>query len=144
MKCNIGSGADYRTGWLNIEAYPESSHHTGETIPPDMWADAHTLPIKPNTLSHVRLSHVLEHLERPLDALRDAHRALEAGGTLYVEVPHAGKVLSERDQHLYSWTPDTFQNIVQTAGFRIKEYEDAPKEYPAFSSHVHWIHAHAI
>lgn len=144
-KANVGSGGDYRPpgeGWLNVERYRDSGHHTGETQPPDVYADAHALPFQTGSLEHVRLAHVLEHLERPLAALNEARRVLEDGGTLYVEVPHAQHVPRERREHLYSWTPWTLRNIVRRAGFIIDEYDDAPKEYPNFSSHVHWINAH--
>lgn len=145
MRANIGAGADYRSpadGWVNVERFADSAHHAGETATPEVYADAHALPFANAVLDHVRLSHVIEHLERPLDALREARRVLAPGGTVYVEVPHAQHVPSERDEHLYSWTPWTLRHIARRAGFVIDEYDDAPKEYPNFSSHVHWIHAH--
>lgn len=141
---NIGSGADHRPpeeGWVNLERYPDSDHHVGETEPPECYADAHHLPFVDESVRHVRLSHVIEHLERPLDALREAYRVLEHRGTCYVEVPHAGLVTAERDEHLYSWTPDTLVNIVERPGFIIQKYDDARKEYENFESHVHWVHA---
>lgn len=136
---NLGSGPDYRPGAVNVDRWRASTHHAGETAPPDLLADAHHLPVKDSTLGHVRASHVIEHLERPLDALREAKRVLEPGGTLYVEVPDANRTPAERDDHLYSWTPDTLTNIVEQAGFEVVEYERHEREWPNSTGQVHHV-----
>jgi SAM-dependent methyltransferase len=46
-------------------------------------------PIAPNTCAAVTMFHVLEHLNHPECYLREAHRLLQPGGRLIVQVPNA-------------------------------------------------------
>jgi len=54
----------------------------------DVQADAHHLPFKDASINSIRLHHVLEHLENPTKALKEAKRVLIAGGILDVRVPN--------------------------------------------------------
>lgn len=130
-KLNLGSGPDELEGYIALDRFLDSSHHAGTTAPPDIQADAHHLPIKESSLDALRASHVIEHLERPLDALRECRRAVRPGGTIYIEVPDPSKQMHERDDHLYSWSKDTLKNIVRAAGFEIKVYEKNIIERPS-------------
>lgn len=139
MQLNLGSGADYRDGWVNLDVMLDSSHHAGPTAPPDVLADAHRLPFVDARFEQIRASHVIEHLERPLDALRECHRVCEPGGSIYVEVPDPKRTQYERDEHLYSWSRDTLRNIVERAGFEPEEYQRHTHEWPSWTGEVHHV-----
>lgn len=139
MKVNLGSGPEALDGYIAIDRWLDSGHHVDATQPPDIQADAHHLPLKGSTVRHLRLSHVIEHLEAPLDALREAARVIEPGGTIYVEVPNANETEAERDEHLYSWTEDTLKQIVERAGFEIDEYEAHKREWENSVGDVHHV-----
>jgi SAM-dependent methyltransferase len=68
-------------------------------------------------------SHVLEHVEEPLSALRTMRELLKPGGTLLLVVPKEEHWLPrveqpDVNQHLYCWTPQTIYNLLWRAGFR--------------------------
>lgn len=71
-------------------------------------------------------NHALEHVERPLDQLRDLHRLLKPGGVAVLVVP-VDDWRSERhplpedpNHHLYTWTPLLFANLLRDAGFQVE------------------------
>jgi SAM-dependent methyltransferase len=75
----------------------------------------------------VVLSHVLEHLPRPADALRDLAAALSPGGLLYVAVPDIGstdyRIFGKQWDvisplvHLQYFTAGSLQRLLEAAGF---------------------------
>lgn len=139
MNLNLGSGPETLDGYIALDRWADSTHHVGTTQPPDIIADAHHLPLKESTVSQLRASHVIEHLEAPLDSLIECHRVIEPGGTIYVEVPNANKTPHERDDHLYSWTEGTLRNIIRKAGFEIEEYEQHTREWDNTTGNVHHV-----
>jgi len=64
------------------------------------YCDAHKLPFGDTSFSAVLMIDVLEHLEAPEDALREAHRVLKRGGVLHLAVP-CEKSLATWDGWLY-------------------------------------------
>jgi SAM-dependent methyltransferase len=81
--------------------------------------DAGALPFGDGGFDAVFLGDVIEHLPDPVPALREAHRVLVAGGTLYVTTPPERKPL--RPYHYREYTPETLQAAVEPLGFRLKE-----------------------
>jgi ubiquinone/menaquinone biosynthesis C-methylase UbiE len=59
--------------------YPELS---GSALRPNLLADAAQLPVRPGGLDFLIVSHVLEHLRFPLQALRSWYQTLAPGGAL--------------------------------------------------------------
>jgi len=70
-------------------------------------------------------NHALEHVERPLDELREIRRVLRAGGRLVVSVPIDDWRLSRRydpadpNRHLYTWSVQLLGNCLESAGFQV-------------------------
>jgi SAM-dependent methyltransferase len=96
---------------------------------------------------------VLEHLQRPLDDLRELARVLRPGGVIYVHVPNYASLTiglgvsrfayNEPLGHLNYFTPHTLTRMLRRAGFgRVElgsdhvEYQDffrrGPFDYAAF------------
>lgn len=124
---NVGSGPKYipSDGWVNMERWPDPRGHTAarkERVRYDLLADAHILPFKPASFATVYFRQVLEHLNHPLAALREAYRVLEVGGLVRVEVPNPAVDPDEKDTHLYSWTPQALQQIVKFVRFEDVEW----------------------
>ena len=114
MILDVGCGANPQ-GDVNVELYPLISDHRAETINPRfipnlVVADAHHLPFREDSFTRIIADNLLEHLERPLDAVREFSRVAQR---LTVYVPYAP--LRERREHLYSWTPDTLRNLLRKA-----------------------------
>lgn len=131
---NVGSGpkpipAD---GWLNMERWPDPKGHTAarpERVVYDLLADAHLLPFKPGSFKWVYYRQALEHLEHPLASLREAYRVLTVGGRVRVEVPNPAVDPSEKDTHLYSWSPEALVQLLEYAGFVDVEWIGPGHEY---------------
>ena len=77
----------------------------------------------------VYAAQVLEHLQEPIDTLREIYRILKPGGILYVDVPNyqtipikAGKddfYLNAPPQHINYFTPHTLQQLLEKSEFII-------------------------
>lgn len=70
--------------------------------------------------------HAIEHVEEPLNILKDLYKKLKNDGMLIVvvpaEEPRKGKNkkwVQEKDKHLYSWNPLTLGNLMEVAGFKV-------------------------
>jgi SAM-dependent methyltransferase len=75
--------------------------------------------------------HVLEHVERPLDALATMRALLKTNGELFIIVPKeehfSPKIGPDLDQHLHCWNFRALNNLLFRAGFapRTNEYRYA-------------------
>jgi len=99
----------------------------------------------------IHLSHVLEHLNRPLVSLRRAHALLKPGGIIFIEVPNefgelfnlvrcgvlrrAPLVYSVPTPHVYFYTAATLSAMVRKAGFRGEKLE-TPYRNPELGSRI--------
>ena len=67
------------------------------------------------------LSHVLEHLSQPVQALLTVRERLRGGGLLYVEVPNYYGHPSVEFGHNFCFTSRSLRNTLGAAGFRVVE-----------------------
>jgi hypothetical protein len=85
MKLNLGSGNDYREGWVNVDSgnCRADVKHDLETFP---W------PFEANTVDAVLMQHVLEHISKEnfIPLLRELHRICRVGAIIDISSPHAG------------------------------------------------------
>ena len=88
--------------------------------------------------------HALEHVDNPLEVLRELLLTLKSGGRARLvvpcETPARAKQRSWRpndDQHLYTWTPLNFGNLAARAGFEIIGSQLAPM--PSDSRAARWF-----
>jgi SAM-dependent methyltransferase len=81
-KLNLGAGESRKEGFINVDWQP-STH-------PDVVHDlnAFPYPFEDGTFDEIEAFHVIEHLDRPFDVMRELHRILKPGGLLHVKVPH--------------------------------------------------------
>lgn len=110
MKLNIGCGEFYAQGWTNVDV------ESNDKVHPDVVASATALPFRNGVCEAVYMGHVLEHLT-PDDAVRalvEAHRVLQAGGTLMIVGPD---VFKARDMVTNgSMTEDWYDKVLNGAG----------------------------
>ncbi len=89
---------------------------------PESWADV------------VITNHALEHCERPLDELRALYSVLRPGGRIVVVVPCESVghryTATDRNRHLYSWSPMALGHLVRAAGFKLETAEPFLKKWP--------------
>jgi SAM-dependent methyltransferase len=72
------------------------------------------------------LIHVIEHFNRPGQALRRMHCLLKPGGRLYVECPNIAAPHAAPDKlfhyaHIYNFTPRTLGMLARSCGFEVEK-----------------------
>ena len=97
---------------------------------PVVQADLEASPFLPERFDVVLLSHVLEHLPHPLQALSEVHRMLAPGGRVYVRVPNGEGWCARRfggdwygldvPRHLCTFTRRTARALLEKAGFQVE------------------------
>lgn len=95
------------------------------------------------------LFHVFEHFVDPLAELRALHTKMRKGGTLIIEIPHAGDALISmyqneaflnftfRSDHLILHTRESLKRFVESTGFRIVTIEGFQRY--ALANHLFWL-----
>ena len=81
-RLNLGCGPTKKEGFLNVDWSP--------AVHPDLVHDLNSIPypFEDNCFECVEADHVLEHLDRPFQVMRELHRILKPGGRLRIKVPH--------------------------------------------------------
>ena len=82
MKLNLGSGTDYRKGWVNLDY--------SERCKPDILWDLTILPLpfEDNTFNEIEMIHVLEHFYNPLDIINELWRIAKPNAKITIKLPH--------------------------------------------------------
>lgn len=103
MKLNLGSGENYREGWVNIEISKE--------VKADYYLDlsVEPLPFEDNTVDFIEARDFLEHIINLKHIFNECWRVLKPAGVFYIEVPYAGTVDYYKDPtHVRPFIPETF------------------------------------
>lgn len=81
--------------------------------------DAQDLPFQPNVFDEVYLSHALEHLENPIQCLKEIHRVLKGSGKIHVWVPNFMDASSTDDPtHRQIFNFYTLKKLLKRCGFK--------------------------
>jgi len=81
-KLNLGSGVDHKEGYINID----HNHLANPDIIHDL--NVYPYPFAEGEFDEVVASHIIEHLDKPFEVMRELHRILKVDGVLHVKVPH--------------------------------------------------------
>jgi SAM-dependent methyltransferase len=82
-------------------------------------------------------NHALEHTLAPLAELRELRRILKPGGRLVLWLPVDDWRSQRRpgedvNHHLYTWTPLLLRNLLDEAGFEVRECRVVTHAWPRF------------
>ena len=95
MKLNLGCGDDRRIGFTNID---RAEHDLNKK-----------LPYEKNSVDYILASHILEHLNDPIKALKDWRRVTIHTGLIDIYVPHFSHFTSIADlEHKHSFSYFSF------------------------------------
>jgi len=102
-KLNLGSGGDYREDWINLDIRDnvklDIKHDLGKF----------PYPFKPNTFDEVLINHVLEHVNEPIQVLKELTRICKNKAKIIINVPHAISYAHKSDiQHKSNFTENSF------------------------------------
>lgn len=86
----------------------------------DVIGTAYAVPLPGASADVVILSQVLEHLERPPDALRECFRLLRPGGHLLLATPFFWQ-LHEEPRDFFRYSPYGLRHLLAEAGFEVVE-----------------------
>jgi len=100
--------------------------------------------VAPRSIDVAISFHAIEHVEHPLDALSAILRTLKPGGKARLVVPCETPITrmergwkTDKNQHLYTWTPLLFGNLAARAGFEQIEARLAPM--PSGARMARWV-----
>ena len=83
----------------------------------------------------------LEHVEYPLDILIKIYKVLKQNGKIIFSVPHEDLsynfLINDINQHLYTWSPMSFGNLIQKAGFEIISVKVTKYIQPPFARQIY-------
>jgi len=90
MKVNLGSGKDYREGWVNIDI--------GPNLKTDIVYDlSKGIPLEDNVADEVLSSHFIEHIQDTIFIMNEIWRICKDGATVTIKVPHQSNPLAFAD-----------------------------------------------
>ena len=105
--------------WVGAD-YPASGHPPARSV--DLFADAMRLPLAGESFDTVLCTQVLEHVQEPLDLLREAWRVLRPGGYLVLTAPQYNGLHGE-PQDFYRYTRYGLQHLATKTGFQVNLIE---------------------
>ena len=94
------------------------------------------LPFASESFPGILCSHVLEHVDAPIDLLRECHRILPPGGTLVLGLPIENSVVNRlrghkyfyhHPGHLYSFSLENIDVLLQKTGYEIARFYFEPR-----------------
>ena len=86
----------------------------------DLVADAYAVPLPDGSAGAILLSEVLEHLERPGDALAECRRLLRPDGHLIATTPFSWP-LHEEPRDFFRYSPHGLRHLAEAAGLEVVE-----------------------
>ncbi len=115
---DLGCGS-VPTGEVNLDLFLGfSPHHQGEIEASKyrlfVQGDVTRLPFRDKSLGRSKLSHVLEHVDNPLQVLREVVRITQ--DLVIITVPNHRILEEEHPAHLYSWSRSSLLGLVKRAG----------------------------
>jgi SAM-dependent methyltransferase len=116
---DVGAGdAPYRELFEHVEYvtidWGYSPHEGAQTA--DIVAPADDIPVEDGTFDVALMTQVLEHVADPEAVLRELHRVVTPGGSLYLTAPLVWE-LHELPYDYFRYTHNGLQRLVKLAGF---------------------------
>lgn len=81
-------------------------------------------PFADDEFDAVVMSHIIEHVDRPLRVMAEVHRITRAGGSVHIITPHYSSQLSYGDmEHFHHMGYITFSTLEKTGLFAIEKHK---------------------
>lgn len=115
---DIGCGA-YPRGDVNIDLFPKIPQPKNFVL-----ADAHHLPFANHSFTGVVCSHTLEHLQNPLQALKEMNRVSKYFVRIFVPSQFS---IANPQEHIFTWNKITLKNLLSLV------FKDVYVQYQSFN-----------
>ena len=139
LDVGCGAGGNLKTlqaqGWdpYGIEISEVAAAHARELVTGNIHTGTlESAPFPPQSFDLVFMSHSLEHLPSPVDALRLVHRLLKNDGLLAISVPNVNSLEFrlfgrwwfplDPPRHFYHFDKHSLSGIFAQAGFRLHRF----------------------
>ena len=129
--CGKASTLRHLNSMLNIDPYvfdvSDSYRKFWDTWITHDNQSTYSLPCKWNSkFDAICLHYVLEHVESPVDILRDLKSFLAPGGIVYISVPNFHKNIGDLFvvDHIQKFTSQSLEKLANLAGYSIKKISD--------------------
>lgn len=96
---HLGCGDEYREGWLNVDANPDSTADVVADVTDTPWSFAEADSVK-----LIEANHLVEHIDNRDDFFIECARVLEPGGELTISVPLGVNAKTDDDHSPPCWT----------------------------------------
>lgn len=101
----------------------------------DIVCDAYSVPLAEGSVDTILLTEVLEHLERPADALAECLRLLRAGGHVIATTPFSWP-LHEAPRDFFRYSPHGLRHVAETVGLEVVEMRPLSGIWSTIALHV--------
>lgn len=99
QKIDIGCGPNKQDGYYGVDQYPFPGVDKVIDLNSPVW------PLDNDTFTHVRASHVIEHVKDTQNFLKEIHRISKDGAEVLIETPHFSWIDSWNDPtHLWHFS----------------------------------------
>lgn len=115
--------------------HPGTLHDTSDI---DLFSVADRLPVKDRSVDTVFAAAVLEHLEEPLEAIREFNRILKPGGCVIATIPLFWHV-HEEPRDFFRYTRYGIDHLFSKAGFSIEQIKPLSGFWVTFGQHLAYM-----
>jgi len=105
-------------------------------VPPDIVSPADNIPVEDQSFDAVLCTEVLEHVPAPWDVLREFHRIIRQGGSVWITVPFTWP-MHERPHDYYRYTQFGLRYLLERAGFSQVDVTPLSDTFSTLSQLVH-------
>lgn len=128
-----------------FKAQKNLNYLTGDLVSPiaDMHFDLHSIPLEDNRFDVVFCNHVMEHVDDPIQCMKELNRVMKPGGWAIMQVPQDfnraetyedPSITSEAVREKHYWQKDhvrlfgrDYPDYLRQAGFEVEEFLPAEK-----------------
>jgi len=113
-KLNLGCGRDIKKDFVNVDY----KKFNGVDLVYDL--NKIPYPFKDNTFDEIIMRNILEHLENPLNILKEIHRISKPNARIFIKTPHFSSNNAWGDiEHKRPFSSQTFKNENISSFFRL-------------------------
>jgi SAM-dependent methyltransferase len=118
-KLNLGSAGRKKEGFVNVDwmslVKPDVEHNL----------NVYPYPFKDNEFDYVEAVHILEHLDRPFEVMKEINRITKKGSRILIKVPHFSRAMGHPEHfHGFDVTfPNYFDKRFIDVGYYGTDFE---------------------